>query len=60
MYLVESSKGNTRGRLVSLYTLLLTCGNVLACGISMGTSKLSGANTWRELPKTPIGQVISH
>ncbi|KAJ5419496.1 Major facilitator superfamily domain general substrate transporter [Penicillium crustosum] len=47
MYLVESSNGNTRGRLVSFYTLLLTCGNVLACGINMGTSKLSGANTWR-------------
>ncbi|KAJ6042998.1 Major facilitator superfamily domain general substrate transporter [Penicillium canescens] len=47
MYLVESSKANTRGRLVSFYSLLLTCGNVLACGISLGTSKLSGANTWR-------------
>ncbi|KAJ5490184.1 Major facilitator superfamily domain general substrate transporter [Penicillium expansum] len=47
MYLVESSNGNTRGRLVSFYTLFLTCGNVLACGISMGSSKLSGANTWR-------------
>ncbi|KAF7516742.1 hypothetical protein PCG10_001947 [Penicillium crustosum] len=56
MYLVESSNGNTRGRLVSFYTLLLTCGNVLACGINMGTSKLSGANTWRAIvaPESPV------
>ncbi|PYI07735.1 glucose transporter [Aspergillus sclerotiicarbonarius CBS 121057] len=47
MYLVECSSSGTRGRLVALYTLLLTCGNVLACGISLGTKHFQDAESWR-------------
>ncbi|BCR94551.1 sugar porter family MFS transporter [Aspergillus luchuensis] len=47
MYLVESSRPTTRGRFIALYTQLLTCGNVIVCGISLGTRNLAGANSWR-------------
>ncbi|PWY88114.1 glucose transporter [Aspergillus sclerotioniger CBS 115572] len=47
MYLVECSSSSTRGRLVALYALLLTSGNVLACGISYGTNHFKGAESWR-------------
>ncbi|PYH91643.1 glucose transporter [Aspergillus ellipticus CBS 707.79] len=46
-YLVESSTGTSRGRLVALYSQPLTGGNVIACGISLGTKHLAGANSWR-------------
>ncbi|KAI9926791.1 hypothetical protein MW887_003887 [Aspergillus wentii] len=47
MYLVESSKSTTRGPFIAVYTQLLTSGNVLACGISLATRNLEGANSWR-------------
>ncbi|KEQ92070.1 hypothetical protein AUEXF2481DRAFT_48081 [Aureobasidium subglaciale EXF-2481] len=46
-YLIESSSGSSRGRLMALYCQFLTCGNVLACGISMGTATIPESGSWR-------------
>ncbi|KAI5241792.1 hypothetical protein E4T42_07882 [Aureobasidium subglaciale] len=47
-YLIESSSGSSRGRLMALYCQFLTCGNVLACGISMGTATIPESGSWRK------------
>lgn len=53
VYLVEASSGTTRGRMIAIYLQLLTCGNVLACAISLATSKLEGSKSWRKLSALP-------
>ncbi|KAL3426418.1 monosaccharide transporter [Phlyctema vagabunda] len=46
-YLIEASTPSNRGLLICLFQQVLTAGNVLACGISMGTEKLKDDATWR-------------
>ncbi|RAH76767.1 general substrate transporter [Aspergillus japonicus CBS 114.51] len=46
-YLVEVSSGTNRGRMFAFYLIFLTSGNVLACGISMGTSHFTDSRGWR-------------
>ncbi|KAK7419602.1 hypothetical protein QQX98_003193 [Neonectria punicea] len=46
-YLMECSTAKNRGRFMGVYTLFLTSGNVIACGISLGTSKYTDSRGWR-------------
>lgn len=39
--------------MIAIYLQLLTCGNVLACAISLATSKLEGSKSWRKLSVLP-------
>ncbi|KAK1855709.1 MFS monosaccharide transporter [Colletotrichum chrysophilum] len=46
-YLMECSTPTNRGQLVARYSQFLTTGNVLACAISLGTSKYADSRSWR-------------
>ncbi|EXF79128.1 monosaccharide transporter [Colletotrichum fioriniae PJ7] len=45
-YLMECSSPTNRGQLMAFYTQFLTTGNVIACGISLGTSKYTDSRSW--------------
>ncbi|KAL2878952.1 hypothetical protein SGCOL_005651, partial [Colletotrichum sp. CLE4] len=45
-YLMECSTPTNRGQLMAFYTQFLTTGNVIACGISLGTSKYTDSRSW--------------
>ncbi|KAF7558282.1 hypothetical protein G7Z17_g69 [Cylindrodendrum hubeiense] len=46
-YLMECSTPTNRGMLMAFYLQFLTTGNVIACGISYGTSKYQDSRGWR-------------
>ncbi|KAI8305990.1 High-affinity glucose transporter RGT2 [Colletotrichum sp. SAR11_59] len=46
-YLMECSTPTNRGQLMARYSQFLTTGNVLACAISLGTSKYADSRSWR-------------
>ncbi|KAF4817481.1 Major facilitator-type transporter ecdD [Colletotrichum siamense] len=46
-YLMECSTPTNRGQLMARYSQFLTTGNVLACAISLGTSKYTDSRSWR-------------
>ncbi|KAF5496988.1 High-affinity glucose transporter RGT2 [Colletotrichum siamense] len=46
-YLMECSTPINRGQLMARYSQFLTTGNVLACAISLGTSKYADSRSWR-------------
>ncbi|KXH33589.1 monosaccharide transporter [Colletotrichum simmondsii] len=46
-YLMECSTPTNRGQLMAFYTQFLTTGNVIACGISLATSKHNDSRSWR-------------
>ncbi|KXH69572.1 monosaccharide transporter [Colletotrichum salicis] len=46
-YLMECSTPTNRGQLMAFYTQFLTTGNVISCGISLGTSKYTDSRSWR-------------
>ncbi|KAL6407220.1 MFS monosaccharide transporter [Ilyonectria robusta] len=46
-YLMECSTPTNRGMLMACYLKFLTTGNVIACGISYGTSKYADSRGWR-------------
>ncbi|KAK1715320.1 general substrate transporter [Colletotrichum lupini] len=46
-YLMECSTPTNRGQLMAFYTQFLTTGNVIACGISLATSKYNDSRSWR-------------
>ncbi|KAK1671458.1 general substrate transporter [Colletotrichum godetiae] len=48
-YLMECSTSTNRGQLMAFYTQFLTTGNVIACGISLGTSKYTDSRSWRSM-----------
>ncbi|VUC31663.1 unnamed protein product [Clonostachys rosea] len=47
IYLMDCSSETNRGRLMAMYLQFLTSGNVLACGISLGTSQYTDSRGWR-------------